>query len=152
MPAGFWIKALDEDDLQDVCRVEQTVFPREAWSEVMLHEELIGPFRVYVGVFDENNQMVGYAGTMHSPETAEIMTIGVIPEARGHGLGKAMTQALINASRILRTDSIFLEVRERNQVAQTLYEEMGFEEISRRPRYYHNPTEDAVIMRLLLDY
>ncbi|MBV7363490.1 ribosomal protein S18-alanine N-acetyltransferase [Actinomycetaceae bacterium TAE3-ERU4] len=151
MPEGYRLVPITEDDLMEVVAVEKCVFPQEAWSAAMLADELNGPFRIYVGVFDHTDTMVGYAGSMYSPDSAEIMTIGVVPEARGKGLGKAMTAALVSAARVLQVDSIFLECRDSNAVARSLYEELGFAEIDRRARYYHNPTEDAVIMRLILE-
>lgn len=146
-PDGYTLSVLTEDDLTEVVAVEQSLFPGEAWSAELLQGELAGPFRIYVGVFDTTGTMVGYAGSMHSPDVAEIMTIGVVPEARERGLGKLMTESLVRAAQTLQAETIFLEVRESNAVARNLYEGLGFVEIDRRPRYYHNPTEDAVIMR-----
>ena len=46
-----------------------------------------------------------------------------------------------------RSEPIFLEVRASNQVAQALYRKFGFESLGIRKNYYHEPQEDAVIMR-----
>jgi ribosomal-protein-alanine N-acetyltransferase len=43
---------------------------------------------------------------------------------------------------------IILEVRASNAAALGLYRLLGFAETGRRPRYYHDPVEDAVLMRL----
>jgi len=43
--------------------------------------------------------------------------------------------------------SIFLEVRESNQAARSLYEKWAFVESGRRIRYYQNPQEDAIAYR-----
>ena len=45
-------------------------------------------------------------------------------------------------------DSSFLEVRESNLAAQELYRRFGFEETGRRPRYYKDNSEDAILMSL----
>lgn len=39
-----------------------------------------------------------------------------------------------------------LEVREGNTAARNLYESYGFIQEAVRKSYYHNPTEDALIM------
>ena len=39
-----------------------------------------------------------------------------------------------------------LEVRASNDVAQGLYRSFGFEEAGRRPRYYSDDGEDALVM------
>jgi ribosomal protein S18 acetylase RimI-like enzyme len=41
----------------------------------------------------------------------------------------------------------FLEVRESNVVARNLYSRLGFEEVGRRPHYYQDTGETAVVMR-----
>jgi ribosomal-protein-alanine N-acetyltransferase len=43
---------------------------------------------------------------------------------------------------------VMLEVREANRSAQAFYRFLGFSEEGRRPGYYSNPVEDAVLMRL----
>ena len=40
-----------------------------------------------------------------------------------------------------------LEVRASNTPAQALYEKLGFAQVGRRPKYYQNPREDALILR-----
>ena len=40
-----------------------------------------------------------------------------------------------------------LEVRASNAPAISLYQKMGFVQVGRRPNYYHNPKEDALILR-----
>jgi len=42
---------------------------------------------------------------------------------------------------------LLLEVRISNEPAIALYTKLGFEQVGRRPRYYHNPREDALILR-----
>ena len=43
---------------------------------------------------------------------------------------------------------MFLEVRESNAAARTLYEKAGFEQTGRRHSYYTSPLEDAILYRL----
>jgi ribosomal-protein-alanine N-acetyltransferase len=46
---------------------------------------------------------------------------------------------------------VFLEVRESNAAARTLYENAGFEQTGRRRSYYTSPLEDAILYRRTLD-
>jgi ribosomal-protein-alanine N-acetyltransferase len=39
-----------------------------------------------------------------------------------------------------------LEVRASNEAAQALYRKLGFHDVGRRPRYYGDNGEDAVLM------
>jgi len=43
--------------------------------------------------------------------------------------------------------TIYLEVRESNLAARTLYEANGFESVGRRRGYYRSPVEDALVLR-----
>jgi len=48
------------------------------------------------------------------------------------------------------TREVFLEVRESNAVALSLYRELGFEQTGRRPNYYRDPVEAALLVHLKL--
>lgn len=77
-------------------------------------------------------------------DEAEILTIGVHPDARRGGIASAM---LVVAEQDLRTRGIkklFLEVAENNVPARKLYERAGFHQIGIRPKYYDGV--DAIMM------
>ncbi len=77
-------------------------------------------------------------------DEAEILTIGVHPDARRAGIASAM---LVVAEQDLRTRGIkklFLEVAENNAPARKLYERAGFHQIGTRPKYYDGV--DAIMM------
>lgn len=77
-------------------------------------------------------------------DEAEIITIGVHPDARRAGIASAM---LVVAEQDLRTRGIkklFLEVAENNAPARKLYERAGFHQIGIRPKYYDGV--DAIMM------
>ena len=75
---------------------------------------------------------------------AEVLTVAVVPEARGRGLGRRLVEAGLDAARQAGADLIFLEVAEDNAPARRLYAACGFSETGRRPGYYHRPGEPAV--------
>ena len=58
---------------------------------------------------------------------------------------------MINICRSNGVEDIFLEVRESNVSARALYVKLGFAEIGKRKKYYSNPTEDAILMKLSLN-
>lgn len=71
----------------------------------------------------------------------EILQLGVLPVYRGQGLARELLLSLPSG------EPYFLEVRESNQAARKLYESVGFVEVGRRPNYYQNPKEDAILMK-----
>lgn len=79
---------------------------------------------------------------------AELETIAVARAFQRCGVAQRLFAALLAELRAAQATEIFLEVRASNQPALGLYRRLGFAEIGRRPRYYHDPVEDAVLMRL----
>ncbi len=79
----------------------------------------------------------------------ELENIAVTPAYRQNGVGKRLVLALIDEARTSNAISILLEVRESNFPARKLYERCGFQQYGRRPSYYVNPSEDAVLYRFL---
>ena len=134
-------------DLETLIGLEALTFPEDPWSDVMLAQELASPASRYWIARGEDDTPLGYAGVKIGGDQADVMTIGVRPEARGHGLGAALLDTLLRWAADAGAHEIFLDVRPSNAAAISLYESRGFVEIGRRPRYFRNPVEDAVEMR-----
>jgi ribosomal-protein-alanine N-acetyltransferase len=94
--------------------------------------------------------MLGFLVARHLAPEWELENIVVAPSARRKGLGKQLLNALLSAARETNSSAVFLEVRESNAAARTLYEKAGFERTGRRKFYYSDPVEDAVLYRLTL--
>lgn len=134
-------------DLETLIGLEALTFPEDPWSDIMLAEELASPASRYWIAHGEDDTPLGYAGVKIGGDQADVMTIGVRPEARGRGLGAALLDTLLRWAADAGANEIFLDVRPSNAAAISLYESRGFVEIGRRPRYFRNPVEDAVEMR-----
>ena len=76
-----------------------------------------------------------------------MMNIAVSPDYRRQGIGEKLVTELVEGLKVRGNHSLMLEVRASNIPAQKLYEKLGFRLVGRRPRYYHNPKEDALILR-----
>jgi ribosomal-protein-alanine N-acetyltransferase len=77
-----------------------------------------------------------------------IATFATHPGFRRQGVGSQLLKdALDDASRA-GARRAFLEVRASNAAAQEMYRKFGFEVVGRRPRYYRDNSEDAVLMTL----
>ena len=82
---------------------------------------------------------------------AELETIVVAPQHQRRGLGAFLVRALAEELRKVQVSELILEVRASNRTAVGFYRAYGFEEAGRRVRYYADPEEDAVLMRLKLE-
>ena len=69
---------------------------------------------------------------------------------RRRGVGGALVSAAAELARAEGLSLLTLEVRESNAPALALYKKQSFEILGKRPGYYEQPREDAVIMTLYL--
>ncbi len=95
--------------------------------------------------------LVGYWVAMPGFEESHLLNITVAPAMRRQGVAQRMMGDLMRWSLVHRAQQIWLEVRESNIAARTLYERMGFEWVSVRKAYYPlnaRTREDAIVMRL----
>ncbi len=79
---------------------------------------------------------------------AEIITIGVHPDARKNGIASAMLTLIEDDVKKHEGTKIFLEVAENNTAARALYENSGYKQIGKRPKYYDGI--DAILMEKTL--
>lgn len=93
---------------------------------------------------------VGYAVGYFAADESELPSIAVSPSARQRGIGTRLLEALFEEVRTHGALKMFLEVRESNEAAISLYEKCGFITAGTRRRFYSNPCEDALVMMKLL--
>ena len=150
---GARLRVAELADVQAMHRMETTLFPADAWHIDMFLEELTHPTRTYYMLElpaegsegDDGWRAIGYCGTMVVADTADVQTIGVLPEYEGHGFGRAMLEQMHERARVQGAERILLEVRADNPRAQRLYERNGYRAIHVRRGYYDDGT-DAIIM------
>jgi len=74
-----------------------------------------------------------------------VVSIAVLREYRGKGIGKSLMLEAINGLAVRKTDEIYLEVRVSNDLAVKMYQSLGFL-IKSRLRSYYRDGEDAYLM------
>ncbi|TFD71829.1 ribosomal protein S18-alanine N-acetyltransferase [Cryobacterium sp. Hb1] len=146
------LRRAHEPDLVAIMHLETTIFENDAWSAPMMLRDLGDPACYYLVAFppDSPRTIEAYAGLL-APQGAtegDIQTIAVADTARGHGLGRALMEALISEARKRGARLIFLEVRADNPGAQRLYQRLGFLDVGVRRGYYQPDNVDAIVMRL----
>ncbi len=77
----------------------------------------------------------------------ELENIAVAEKARRHGVATRLLTELVEHARAENGRAIFLEVRESNHLARSLYRKAGFEETGVRKNYYSDPRESAILYR-----
>ena len=126
-------------DLEKICF-------SDPWSERSVASELDNPLSLWLVALD-GDTTVGYIGSQTVLDETDMMNVAVAPSHRRMGIGAKLVTALIAALQERGSRSLTLEVRASNQNAQKLYAKLGFTQVGRRPNYYRNPREDALILR-----
>jgi len=98
----------------------------------------------------EGGRVAGFLVASLVPPQAELESIAVDPEFQRRGVARGLFAALASELGPAQVTEVILESRVSNSLALALYAGLGFAEIGRRPRYYADPIEDAVLMRLRL--
>ena len=135
-------------DIDTIYGIEQVSFS-VAWSR----DSFVSAFasdmtKIYAA--EENGSVIGFGCIIVFPPDSEILNIAVLPEYRGQGIGNRLLSAMMHYAGEKEADAVYLEVRESNTPARTLYEKSGFLPLGVRKNYYTKPTENAVLMRKTL--
>jgi len=79
------------------------------------------------------------------PNAAEMKRLYVRPAFRRFGLGRSLTEAILDSARQLGYHTVLLDTLSDMEAARSLYMELGFEGI---PPYYHNPIPGAHYLKV----
>jgi ribosomal-protein-alanine acetyltransferase len=154
-PQDVRIRRMIQADLNRLVEIAQSLAQAPQWK-ASAYAKAIDPGEtprrialVATGPADE--APLGFLVASLIPPEAELETIAVNADAQRHGIGGRLLRALLEELRKEYVKTLILEVRASNSGAINFYQQNGLELIGRRPRYYANPPEDAVLMRLNLD-
>ena len=133
------LNAFNDHDLDAIMALETSVFVGDAWSPDLMRGELTSPHSYYL-VAEREGAVVGYSGLRYvsGATDADIQTIAVAPSARRLGLGRSLMHDMIDEAARRGARTVFLEVRDDNPQAQSLYTSLGFVPVE---RYNQNPVD-----------
>ncbi|MEP7175391.1 MAG: ribosomal protein S18-alanine N-acetyltransferase [Gemmatimonadales bacterium] len=148
MDVRYRIRSAVPADAGGLAAIERRAFT-DPWSEASFREALVSPWTFGI-VAESVRGLVGYFVGREVAGTGEVLNLAVAPECRRHGIGGALLEAGLASLGRRKVDEVFLEVRESNISAQTLYLGRGFRPVGQRAAYYRNPKEDALVLRLAI--
>ena len=145
---------MTEHDLLEVCQIEG-LSDLSAWGWDAYHKELeVAPETVMlVARLDpaiDGIEIAGFIVARVIASELHVNNVAVRPEYKRLHLGLELLERTLMQAKQRGATVAHLEVRAGNQAAQGLYSRCGFKAVGRRKRYYRNPTEDALLMSLLL--
>ena len=130
----------------DILEIENFSFP-SPWSPKAFLEEM-GRTCSYLWALITDQGVAGYICFWMLTGKIHLLNIAVHPEKRGAGLGRYLLNRMIEKGRSNGIETAWLEVRPSNKRAIVFYKRAGFRETGRRPLYYNDTNEDAIVMAL----
>jgi ribosomal-protein-alanine N-acetyltransferase len=141
----FNIRKMTLDDLPEVAAIDRASFSLP-WPERSFRFEITDNPASRCWVAEADSRVIGMVVLWMIADEAHIATLATREEFRRRGIGTALLVHALNAAKAEGAVSSFLEVRESNRAAQEMYRKLGFVENGRRPRYYKDNNEDAILM------
>jgi ribosomal-protein-alanine N-acetyltransferase len=141
------IRRMTLDDIDQVVAIDQASFSLP-WPERSFRFEVTDNPASRAWVAEADGRIAGMIVAWLLVDEAHIATIATHPDFRRQGIASKL---LIHALQTMQSEGArtsVLEVRASNLAAQEMYRKFGFEESGRRPKYYKNNGEDAILMSL----
>jgi ribosomal-protein-alanine N-acetyltransferase len=132
------IRAASEQDLPAIAEIQSSAPEASQWNpgDYLTFECLVAELEGVV---------VGFVVARPvADRECEILNLAVAPGSRRCGIGRQLLGDVLQR----HPGEFFLEVRESNQAARQFYDRVGFRVITKRLRYYANPVETAIVMKL----
>ncbi len=121
----------------EIANLHKLCFPNKPWSASDFADLKKSGCEI---IMSQN----GFAVWRSVADEAEIITIGVAPNARRQGIGSAILCIIEKNVKNQGVNKIFLEVASNNIAGQKLYENNGYKMVGIRPKYYDGV--DAILM------
>lgn len=138
------IRRMEEADCREVADIEA-----QAFSQPWPYEEFVKTINSdnYIYIVAVCDDIVcGYCGCVIALDEADITNIAVAPQYRRYGIGSMLLECAFKDLSTRNVLRLFLEVRESNEPAQSLYTKEGFKPVGLRKNFYQKPTENAILM------
>ncbi|MFQ5940369.1 MAG: GNAT family N-acetyltransferase [Nitrososphaerales archaeon] len=154
----YVIRRCEREDLPSVVEINMSTLPEhysdyffesilkelpEAFIIAEIEGKIIGYIMCKIEFGFSNFRKLGFVKKGH------VVSVAVLEEHRGKGLGKALMQEATTGMIRRKTDEIYLEVRVSNEQAVKLYENLGLT-IKSKIRGYYRDGEAAFLMALEL--
>jgi [ribosomal protein S18]-alanine N-acetyltransferase len=151
-------------DLEAVAELEKTAYAHP-WTQRNFSDSLASGYPAVMLLGEplageggrllrtDGRLLLGYLVAMPGVDEVHLLNITVAPDHQGEGWARFMLDALLHWSRAQQAQWLWLEVRQSNSRARSVYERYGFKPVGLRRAYYpagQNAREDAVVMSLNL--
>jgi len=140
--------------LDAVLAIENVAYP-VPWTRGNFIDSIAAGYDAWL-LMDGQQMLLGYFVAMDGVDEMHLLNITVAPERQGEGFARMMLDRLVALCRERHAHELWLEVRESNVRAKSLYARYGFRPVRVRRGYYPLPPgqpgrEDAAVMSLKVE-
>lgn len=141
------VRTATANDIAAMMAVECQSPTAAHWPEARYEAMLAGG---HLALVIEESSVQGFVVGKGVRGEWEVENIAVSVSVQRQGLGTLLLREFLATAGKEDAKAVFLEVRESNQAARKFYEKFGFVLTGRRPRYYIDPQEDALLYQLTM--
>ena len=152
--ADVRIRPMASGDIQEVLTIASDAF-LTPWTEGMFRKELRLSFsRNFVALSGPgpSDPVAGFITFWVIADEVQLHNMAVRRDMRRRGIASRLFSAMIREGLDEGAEAGTLEVRQANDPARKLYEKFGWRVTDRRPFYYSDTGEDALIMSAELKF
>ena len=142
----FFIKKIQKNDAPRVAEIEKECFSTP-FSESDIQGYLDSPIWHFLGAYD-GDKLLGYISFTVIIDECQIVNVAVSVDNRKMGIGSLLVLGMLDYTKSLGVNKAYLEVRESNIGAISLYKKHGFLPVGISKNHYFQPTENAILMNL----
>lgn len=149
MPVPVEFRSARPEEIASVVMPIELAGQPHPWSEAMFAQELANDFSELELLLVEGRP-VGFVVYWLVADEVHLLNVVVDAAERGRGHGELLVRRVIAVAEEMGAEQVCLEVRVGNTAAIRLYERVGFRVMGRRPKYYADNGEDALLMGLVV--
>lgn len=97
-------------------------------------------------IAEDGNRIAGFLIVRRVLDEIEILNMAVLSGSRRQGIGSKLFSSALETASTQGVVKAYLEVRASNEAAIAFYKRHGFSMLGRRPQYYADPCEDALVL------
>lgn len=139
----------DEKVFFALSELDKSCVGAEGWSAESFRSEAAKDNGIVICCYADEC-VVGLVSGYFAADEADITSVAVDSGYRRRGIAELL-MAEFEKQLPEYVSEMFLEVRESNFPAISLYEKCGFEKLNLRRNFYDNPVENALVMRKRID-
>ena len=142
------IRRAAKSDIPKISEIENSSFS-DPWDK-QLFLDVIDSKDKYLMIAESGKEVEGYVVFEKILDEGHITNLAIAVKYRKKGIAAGLVNYVLDLAKGLGIKEIFLEVRESNEAAKSLYSKFGFKEIGRRKGYYPKANEAALVLSLKL--